>query len=78
MVSAESPGRIFTRLQQQTYYDKNQDCSWLLDSGRDDLLLQLEVINNDLHWSPESAICPGYDYVEVVAGEESFYLTLQC
>ena len=66
--TGDGTSQLVTRYRGDSYYGDNQHCEWLVDAGSDQGRVMVTVLENDLHWAPETAICPGYDYVEVRDG----------
>lgn len=61
----ETSGTIRTVREGENNYDNSMKCTWIIQGLNPSDNIYLRVANSDLEWAPESAICNGYDFVEV-------------
>ena len=71
-IITENEGTIITLYDGDTYYRNNQHCVWVIDASGGDpasqARIQITVESSSLQWTPENAICNGYDYIEIRNG----------
>ena len=69
----ETDGSIITLYDGDTYYRNNQHCIWVIDAANGNTgsqaRIQITVESSSLQWTPENAICNGYDYIEIRNGD---------
>ncbi|XP_076109719.1 uncharacterized protein LOC143078693 isoform X2 [Mytilus galloprovincialis] len=67
-INGETSGTIRTVLTNETIYDNNLNCGWVIDGGVNKLI-QLSITHVDLQLAPSYSSCGTYDHLSIMDGD---------